>query len=335
MIQPLQFVHEKPSTLTDQFGRRFDYLRLSITEACNFRCNYCLPDGYCPSSPEAPLSLAEIETLVRVMSKVGTRKIRITGGEPTLRKDLPDIVRICADTPGIEQVAMTSNGYRLHKQLNTLHAAGLKNLNLSADSLDARTFQAITGHDKLANVMKALEDALALGMRVKLNLVLMREYNAGELKHLLAFIKDRPVSVRLIELMRTNDNVEFYTRQHVSGQSILGQLEQMDWQQQAKSALAGPALELIHPDYTGSIGLIMPYSRNFCADCNRLRIAANGNLHMCLFHEADTNLRPYLQQNDEQGLIEHLQAISYQKWAGHQLQDNDSRDTRHLAMLGG
>lgn len=335
MNLPLRNLPQPSAVLKDRLGRRFDYLRLSITEACNFRCNYCLPDGYCPSEKEAPLSPREIETLLTAMAQVGTRKVRITGGEPTLRKDLEDVVRICASTPGIENVAMTSNGYRLYKQIDGLAAAGLKHLNLSADSLDPRTFQAITGHDKLAAVLKSLDRALALGLQVKLNLVLMREYNAGDLNALLDFVRYQPVSLRLIELMRTNDNIDFYKRQHVSGQKVLDQLLDWGWVQQPKSPLAGPALELKHSNYTGSIGLIMPYSRNFCADCNRLRVAANGNLHLCLFHEADANLRPYLQRGDKQGLSELLQAISYQKWAGHRLQDNDSRDTHHLAMLGG
>lgn len=335
--QPENLAHAltAPEPLSDKFGRRFSYLRLSVTEACNFRCNYCLPDGYCPSTKEAALSLQEIERVIAGMAQLGTRKVRITGGEPTLRKDLPEIIAACANTPQIEKVALTSNGYRLVHQLHSLKEAGLQRLNLSADSLDPTTFNTITGHDKLEQVLQALELSLELGLETKLNVVLMREYNARELNNFVAFVKHRPVSLRLIELMRTNDNTAFYHNQHLSAQALHERLLSEGWQQQARGPHAGPAIELTHPDYAGSIGLIMPYSNNFCADCNRLRIAANGNLHLCLFNRADSNIRRFLQTQDQTGLIQHLQAIAQGKWQGHQLEQGYSGSTQQLAMLGG
>ena len=332
-INLAQISNEQP--LTDGFGRRFNYLRLSITEACNFRCNYCLPEGYCPSTKEQPLSVDEIRHLVSTMAQLGTRKIRITGGEPTLRKDLLKIVEVCASTPGIEQVAMTSNGYRLAQQLPDLAKAGLSALNLSADSLDPRSFKTITGHDKLKAVLDALDIAVTLGIKTKLNSVLMQSFNASEIKDFVRFVKDRPVSLRLIELMRTNDNVAFYQQQHVSALGIRESLISDGWQPQQRLALAGPAEELCHPDYAGTIGLIMPYSKNFCADCNRLRIAANGNLHLCLFNEADSNIRRFLGNEDSSEFIHHLQQVVLGKWQGHQLEQGYSGSTSQLAMLGG
>ena len=323
------------STLSDSFGRRFNYLRLSITEACNFRCNYCLPEGYCPDSKEQPLSVNEIRRLVATMSQLGTRKIRITGGEPTLRKDLLKIIEVCAATPGIEQVALTSNGYRIAQQLPDLANAGLSAINLSADSLDPRSFHTITGHDKLNAVLESLDIAVKLGLKTKLNSVLMQSFNAGEINHFVRFVKDRPISLRLIELMRTNDNADFYQAQHVSAMGIRDTLISKQWSPKKRSALAGPAEELSHPDYAGTIGLIMPYSENFCADCNRLRIAANGNLHVCLFNEANSNIRHYLNDDTTTGLSEHLQQVVLGKWQGHQLEQGFSGSTSQLAMLGG
>ena len=323
------------STLTDGFGRRFNYLRLSITEACNFRCNYCLPEGYCPDTKEQPLTVDEIRRLVSTMSQLGTLKIRITGGEPTLRKDLVEIVEVCASTPGIEQVALTSNGYRLAQQLPDLAKAGLTALNLSADSLDPRSFQTITGHDKLTAVLNALDLSTKLGLKTKLNSVLMQSFNANEISNFVRFVKDRPISLRLIELMRTNDNAEFYQQQHVSATGIRDTLINQGWLAQNRSQLAGPAEEFTHADYTGSIGLIMPYSKNFCADCNRLRIAANGNLHLCLFNEANSNIRRYLGHDENSAFVDHLQQVVLGKWQGHQLENNYSGTTSQLAMLGG
>ncbi len=327
-------VNDHP-TLTDGFGRRFNYLRLSITEACNFRCNYCLPEGYCPDTKEQPLTVDEIRRLVSTMSQLGTRKIRITGGEPTLRKDLVEIVEVCASTPGIEQVALTSNGYRLAQQLPDLAKAGLTALNLSADSLDPRSFQTITGHDKLTAVLNALDLSTKLGLKTKLNSVLMQSFNANEISNFVRFVKDRPISLRLIELMRTNDNAEFYQQQHVSATGIRDTLINQGWLAQNRSQLAGPAEEFTHADYTGSIGLIMPYSKNFCADCNRLRIAANGNLHLCLFNEANSNIRRYLGHDENSAFVDHLQQVVLGKWQGHQLENNYSGTTSQLAMLGG
>lgn len=327
-------VNDHP-TLTDGFGRRFNYLRLSITEACNFRCNYCLPEGYCPDTKEQPLTVDEIRRLVSTMSQLGTRKIRITGGEPTLRKDLVEIVEVCASTPGIEHVALTSNGYRLAQQLPDLAKAGLTALNLSADSLDPRSFQTITGHDKLTAVLNALDLSTKLGLKTKLNSVLMQSFNANEINNFVRFVKDRPISLRLIELMRTNDNAEFYQQQHVSAMGIRDALINQGWRAQNRRQLAGPAEEFTHADYTGSIGLIMPYSKNFCADCNRLRIAANGNLHLCLFNEANSNIRRYLGHDENSAFVDHLQQVVLGKWQGHQLENNYSGTTSQLAMLGG
>ena len=322
--------------LKDSYNRRFDYLRLSVTEVCNFKCNYCLPDGYqCDTRPH-PLSLDEIQTLVSAFASAGTRKIRITGGEPTLRKDLAQIVQICADTPQIETVAMTTNAYRLTKQLSQLVDAGLTALNISADSLNPYTFAQITGRDSLDEIFASIDLALELGLKtVKLNAVLLKQYNARELNSFLNFIQDKPVSFRFIELMRTGDNHAYFDAQHVSGMELQSQLICDGWQLQPKADYAGPAVEFAHPDYLGKIGLIMPYAKDFCASCNRLRVSAEGKLHLCLFGEANDDLRPWLQNQDVDGLQQHLQQAVLGKWKGHQLHQQNSGLTKQLAMLGG
>lgn len=325
-----------PNALVDRHNRRFTYLRLSVTDACNFRCNYCLPDGYCKTDDTAPLSLDEIRVLVTAFAANGTRKIRITGGEPTLRRDLAEIIQICKSTPGIDTVAMTSNGYNLCKSLDSYIDAGLDSLNLSADSLQPETFRLITGRDKLDHVLDSIKLAKARGInKIKVNAVLMREYNGSEINEFLEFVRTQPVTLRLIELMETGDNKDFYNAQHVSGQSIQQRLLDSGWLQVIRHPDAGPALEYTHPDYAGNIGLIMPYSKNFCDSCNRLRVSSMGLIHNCLFNEANGDLRPYLNADNPDALSQYLRQVVLGKWSGHQLEQGFSGTTKHLAMLGG
>ena len=321
--------------LEDKFGRRFHYLRLSITDVCNFRCEYCLPDGYQCESDRDFLSLQEITMMTQAFAQLGTSKIRITGGEPSLRKDLPAIIDACKNTPGIEHVAITTNGFRLPEHLPAWVAAGIDSINVSIDSLDPRMFASITGHDKLKTIMRGLEMAIDAGIAVKVNAVLMRQFNGNELDTFLAWIKDTPVTLRLIELMDTGDNQTFFKNNHVSGQPIKAQLIKNGWGQVVRNKTAGPAQEFQHPDYAGQLGLIMPYSKDFCASCNRLRITAKGKLHLCLFAEQGIDLRDYLKRQDVAGLKNELVSLLSDKEATHWLQDGYTGATKHLAMLGG
>lgn len=322
--------------LIDAYARRFTYLRLSITESCNFRCSYCLPDGPDCSSRKDELTLPEIKRLVKAFALLGTRKVRITGGEPSLRKDLSDIIAACKETDGIEQVALTTNGYRLQRDLSSWQQAGLDAINVSVDSLDAATFHLVTGENRLPAILDGIDQAMAIGInKLKLNTVLLRQHNALQLADFLDFVRDKAVSLRFIELMRTNDNQAYYQQQHLSGASIQQQLLQQGWQLQPKDRSAGPALEYAHPDYQGQIGLIMPYSKDFCADCNRLRVSSRGQLFMCLFTEQHQGLRHYLQQDDPEPLMHYLQRAVLAKAESHDLHQGNSGSTRHLAMIGG
>ncbi|TLU62002.1 GTP 3',8-cyclase MoaA [Thalassotalea litorea] len=322
--------------LSDNFGRQFEYLRLSITDACNFRCNYCLPDGYdCDSSREF-LSLAELQTLVQAFAKLGMKKIRLTGGEPGLRKDLTDIIALCKQTPGIEQVALTTNGFNLKRNIDAWHQAGLSALNVSADSLDSRLFATITGHQKLENILAGIERAQQLGIeRIKMNAVLLKQFNYHQLEQYLAWIKEREVTIRFIELMEIGDNKAFFRENHVSGDLIKQHLLANGWQQKIKHKLAGPAQEFYHPEFKGELGLIMPYSKDFCHSCNRLRMSAKGQLHLCLFGDNGIDIRPWLTANDINGTCEAIQAAMENKVATHLLHDNIVGSTKNLAMLGG
>ena len=321
--------------LKDTFGRRFHYLRLSITDVCNFKCEYCLPDGYQCETDRNFLSVKEITHVASAFANLGTSKIRITGGEPSLRKDLPEIIEVCRNTQGIEQVAMTTNGYKLPQQVESWKEAGLDSLNVSVDSLDPRLFNSITGHDKLDTIMAGIDKALTLGIKVKVNAVLMRHFNQQQLNSFLNWIKTTPVTLRMIELMETGDNHTFFKQNHVSGLPIKQQLLESGWGQVIRDKSAGPAQEFSHSDYAGKIGLIMPYSKDFCSSCNRLRISATGKLHLCLFAEQGLDLREIILSGDEAQLQQQLVALLTNKEATHWLHDGFTGSTKHLAMLGG
>ncbi|MGB3393627.1 MAG: GTP 3',8-cyclase MoaA [Stenotrophomonas sp.] len=325
------------SQLTDGFGRKFPYLRLSLTEACNFRCSYCLPDGYQADGRPRFLAVDEIARLVRAFAALGMHKIRLTGGEPSLRKDLDQVIATVAGVPGIRKVAITTNGCLLPRNLPGWHRAGLTALNVSMDSLQRERFHAITGHDRLPEVMEGIALAQQLGLpSVKLNAVLLRGLNDDELPQWMEFLRERPLSIRFIELMRTGDNAAYFQRHHLRAEHVVEQLHAAGWHERPRAADAGPAREYTHPEHRGSIGIIAPYSRDFCQGCNRLRVTARGDLRLCLFGDFGIALRPLLQSDDDRDAL--LARIATQlglKAAGHGLHQGNTGLTPHLASIGG
>lgn len=322
--------------LVDGFGRRFHYLRVSVTEVCNFRCTYCLPDGFRKSGPLSFMTPAEVGRLTAAFADLGVSKIRLTGGEPSVRRDLPEIISLVAATGGIAKVAITTNGWNLDRQVAGWRDAGLTNLNVSIDSLDTETFRRITGHDRLKQVVMGVDQALAIGMpTVKVNCVLLRDTAAGGFEAFADFARERPVAVRFIELMRTGDNADYFADQHAPGSTLVQWLEERGWTPRARSFDDGPAVEYVHPDHAGRIGLIAPYAPGFCDSCNRLRVTARGQLRLCLFGELGVNLRDLLERDDPEALRDRIVRALAGKPAGHRLHENNSGDTRHLAQLGG
>lgn len=325
-------------TLIDRFQRQYSYLRLSITDVCNFRCNYCLPNGYRPPAhKQSFLTLDEIRRIAATFAKLGTEKIRITGGEPTLRKDFFEIAQIISQTAGIRKVALTTNGYRMERDVALWKDAGITDINVSVDSLDPRQFQLITGENKLLSVLNGINKAFAEGYpKIKVNAVLMKQYTAHELDKFLTWIKHQPIQMRFIELMKTGEMDEFFKTQHLSGLSIMQRLLSEGWQLQQRALSDGPAKVLSHPDYLGEIGLIMPYEKNFCASCNRLRISALGKLHLCLFGEEGIDIRDLLQSDNQQLQLEtRIKTALQGKREHHYLHIGDSGVRNNLASIGG
>jgi len=324
--------------LTDSYSRKFVYLRLSITDRCNFRCVYCLPNGY-QALPfqEEELSVKEIDRLMRGFAKLGVSKVRLTGGEPTLRKDIVEIADVIRTVPGIEKIAVTTNGYRLYELAEPLMSAGVNALNVSIDSLDRERFKNLAGTDRLEHVLRGLDRVLSLGFaQIKINSVLMRETAEGELDRFLDWVKFRPVTVRFIELMRTGKNTSLFESRHISGGIIQYRLLRSGWKQVPRKRDDGPATVYEHENYTGKIGIIAPYSKDFCTNCNRLRVTSRGALRLCLFGEKDESLRPYLQNDsDTEALQIRIRELLREKPISHQLHEGKYGNTWDLASIGG
>lgn len=321
--------------LEDSHGRRFYYLRLSVTDICNFRCQYCLPEGYQGRPADAFLSADELVRVSEAFAALGTRKIRLTGGEPSLRSDLPQLIERIQQISGIESAAVTTNGYQLPKHIQTWANAGLSQLNVSIDALDREQFHSLTGHDRFEEVVAGVSQAIELGIPTKVNAVLMKGVN-DDLTQVLAWIKDRPVTFRYIEVMETHDQSVFFRQHHVSGGAMQQQLIDQGWQPVLRKPTDGPALEYWHPDYQGRIGLIMPYSKDFCASCNRLRVSSLGQLHLCLFADQGMDIRPWLQPEVPlHELTERVRDLVQGKAETHGLHEHNPGAMRNLSQIGG
>lgn len=323
--------------LNDGFGRTFKYLRLSVTDACNFRCSYCLPNGYKKCAGPSPLSLDELRRAAMAFSALGLQKIRLTGGEPTIRQDFDEIAETIGQLPTIKTLALTTNGYRLAERAQAWRHAGISALNVSADSLDQNTFHKVTGHDRLNEVLQGIDAAFEAGFEsVKLNAVFMRGINDHEVDAFLELAKNRPLSVRFIELMETGDHAAFFKKHHLSTTIISDKLLRSGWAPKLKASDAGPSNDFVHPDYQGSIGLIAPYSKDFCKSCNRLRFSSFGNLHLCLFGNFGIPMRKYLQSDDqtEEFKAALVRAVK-SKTATHKLASGDTGQTSNLSSIGG
>jgi len=296
-----------------------------------------LPLGYQKKQQPPALSINEIQNLVTAFAELGTFKIRLTGGEPTLRTDVVDIAWAIASIPGIKKVALSTNGYRLKNLVKPLIAAGVSALNVSVDSMLEARFKDITGHARLNEILEAIEYALSFNkLTIKINAVLLKGMNETELAVYLDWIKHRPVSIRFIELMQTGDNDAFFKRYHVPAQVIKQQLQERGFAPVLKQPGDGPAIEMMHPDYQGKIGLIAPYSKDFCNSCNRLRVSSQGALQLCLFGGTQYNVRHLLQlPSQKEELISRLIAIVKEKPFAHELAEGRYGQTQSFVQIGG
>ena len=286
--------------LKDNFGRTFPYIRLSITDICNFKCGYCLPNGYQidRSDNRKFLHLDEIRRLAKALSELGVSKIRLTGGEPTVRKDFFDIVKTIKENSGIKKTVITTNGYHLDKIANKIKASDLDGINISIDTLNRETFKRVTSHDRLEEILRGIKILQDLNFEnIKINAVLLKGINDSEddFNQWSNFVEKNKIDFRYIELMQTGDNLDYFKKYHVSSKFFKDYLNQNNWIFQTFGKDAGPSLNYINPKYKGKFGIIAPYSKDFCKTCNRLRITSRGDLRLCLFGNTGISIRHLLQ----------------------------------------
>ena len=327
--------------LKDSFGRKFPYIRLSISDVCNFKCGYCLPDGYKidKSDNRTFINTEEIKRLAKALSELGVLKIRLTGGEPTIRKDFFEIIKIIKENSGIKKTVITTNGYKLDKIANDIKNSGLDGINISIDSLDPKTFKKITGHDRLEEILRGIKNLQKLNFKnIKINAVLLKGINDSEqdFDSWAQFIKNNEIDFRYIELMQTGDNFDYFNKYHVPSKKFMDYLNNNNWIIQTFGKDAGPAKNYLNPKFKGKFGVIAPYSKDFCRSCNRLRITAKGDLRLCLFGNTGINIR-HLMQKDNQ--IEELKDLILKqlnfKKESHYLEIGETGLTKNLSTTGG
>lgn len=303
--------------MKDSHGRVIDYLRISLTDRCNFRCIYCMPaDGVTQLRHEDILRIEEIEELVRIAAGIGIKKVRLTGGEPLVRKGVVDLVRAITQTPGIENVSMTTNGVLLPQMVDDLKAAGLSRVNISLDTLDAEQFRMITRCGNLDDTLAGIDAALAAKMNpVKINTVVVKSLNQDFLAYARLSV-DRPLHVRFIEYMPVGDSAGVdgcgWDKSDVIPSEQLHDIINERAREQGLPELVdagtgrpegwGPARYFKFPDALGTVGFISPLSRHFCSECNRMRLTADGKIRPCLLSDLEYDVRTPLREGGEEAV---------------------------------
>lgn len=323
--------------LQDRFGRSIDYLRLSVTDRCDLRCSYCIPKGFKDfEEPENWLTFDEIERVVAAFARLGTRRVRLTGGEPLLRRNLPQLAARLSALPGLEDLSLSTNATQLARHAVALQAAGVKRVNVSLDSLRRECVNSITGRDSLPQVMAGLQAARAAGLApIKINMVAMKDVNETDIETMVAFCIENGFILRLIEAMPMGEsgrNTGF-----LDLQPVLEQLRQRFGLLPQHSELGGgPARYWRSVDGSFTLGLITPISQHFCASCNRVRLSVDGTLYMCLGHEERFELRPLLRAgiSDEQLEMAIRSAIEL-KPERHEFREKPGKLIRIMSMTGG
>jgi len=309
--------------LVDAFRRPITYLRVSVTDRCNLRCVYCMPEAGLPwiAKPDI-LTYEEIASIVRAAASIGVRSIRLTGGEPLIRRDLPQLVAMIAAIPGIDDIALSTNALLLAEQAPALAAAGLRRVNISLDTLQDERFTAIARRPGLDRVLAGIEAAIGAGLTpVKINCVVMRGANDDELEAFAELTRERAVHIRFIEVMPVTENVELQRDAWVSSDEVLTRLNALGALQPVPNPHGnGPARTFAYDGAPGTVGVISPLAHDYCETCNRVRLSADGRLKLCLFGDNMIDLRtPLRSGGGEEAIVEILRASMHVKPERHHL----------------
>lgn len=334
--QPVSPAHN--GAMRDQYGRQIRDLRVSLTDRCNLRCVYCMPEEMEFKPRDEILTDDELLLIIRVAAELGVRKVRLTGGEPTVRAKIVDLVGRIAEVPGIEDLAMTTNGVRLAELAQPLAQRGLRRINVSLDSLDPAKFRAITRWGDLGDVLAGLDAAQAAGLDpIKINAVVVRGYNEDDVVELARLTLSRDYAVRFIEMMPFGSVAGFQTNAYVPSAETMARVE----------AALGPLTPLDTTGYDpartyrlngapGMLGFISSVSQPFCAQCGRLRLTAEGRLRLCLLRDDEADLRASLRSGATyEEIRERFRAAAYRKPWGHGLARGVIPQRRIMSQIGG
>lgn len=310
--------------LRDTFGRVHDSLRISVTDRCNIRCFYCMPEDGVKFQPrDEILTFEEVERVARIAAENGVTKIRLTGGEPLLRKDLPVLIGKLQVIPGIRDLALTTNAVLLAEHAEALYVAGLRRLNIHLDTLDRDRFRQMTRRDDLPRVLAGIDKAIAVGFRqIKLNAVAVKNLNEPDIVPIAQFCREHKLEARFIEFMPLDSQNLWDRTKVLSADDILRVINS-----EVAELIAvpdrdprAPATEYRYADGSGRVGLIASVTKPFCLNCNRLRLTADGKVRYCLFAVEETDIRPLLRGGaDDDAIANALRQTTRDKWLGHQI----------------
>lgn len=323
--------------MRDNRGRTIDYLRISLTDRCNLRCIYCMPlEGVESISHDDILSYEEILKIARACVSLGVKKIRLTGGEPLVRKNVTALIRDLKAIEGLEEVSITTNGVLLYDMIESLVQAGLDRVNLSLDSLKGERFRSITRTAELDHVLKGMEKSIQLGVKVRINAVLIKGINEDEAIDFVEMINRYPVDVRFIELMPIGRGSEY---EGVNNKDLIDHIKNQGFElkEVEHKAGSGPARYFELEGAQGDLGFISPMSHQFCDTCNRVRLTSEGFLKLCLHSGHGLDLRAYVRKGaSENELIEAIEAAIASKPSAHAFEDiSAEKDKRSMNQIGG
>lgn len=325
--------------MTDRFGRRIDYLRISVTDRCNLRCNYCQPNGICKLEMSRIMTFEQIVQTCRAAVSLGITKFKITGGEPLVRKGVCNLVSMIKKIPGVEQVTLTTNGVLLSQYLPELVEAGTDGINISLDTLDRKTFARITGSDGLEAVLKSIDDCLSAKIRTKLNCVLQKGINETDYVRILEFAKNRNLDLRFIELMPVGFG-KFL--EGVDNRHLLKEIESIYGKGIPDSSKHGngPAVYVKFPGFVGGIGFISAMNGKFCSNCNRLRLTTTGDIKSCLCFDRSRSIMDCFALGPEEEQVsairERLILACADKAESHRFENEDLiTESKVMAQIGG
>ncbi|MCI0417430.1 GTP 3',8-cyclase MoaA [bacterium] len=324
--------------LVDKFDRQAKDLRISVTDRCNYRCVYCMPSHVEWLPRPQILSFEEIETLARLFVKLGVDGIRLTGGEPLVRRDLPLLASRLSKIEGLQDLSLTTNGYYLPQLARDLYEAGVRRINISLDTLDPKKFRDITGNDSFDRVIQGIEAARSTGFApIKINCVAIRGFNDDEIVDFLRWGKEKNLEIRFIEFMPLDGDHKWSRDRVLTQEEILEKAREFGSTESVEVAEAAPAAKFRSTDNESGFGIIPSVTQPFCRSCTRIRLTADGKFRTCLFAISEVDLRGPLRSgasSDE--LARLIQAAVSEKWAGHKINDPDFvQPPRAMYAIGG